>query len=104
MRPQVLTRSAAGATSAFPVDWRQGPPFSIGLGAVVAGGSTLTYSIQHTFDDVFDPSVTPFWFDHDVLTAQTTSQDGNYAYPIRAIRLNVTAFTSGSVSLTILQS
>jgi len=44
------------------------------------------------------------WFDTTGLSALTANAQGNIFFPVRAIRLNVTAFTSGSVTLTILQS
>ena len=99
MRPQVISKTGTGTTAWIPLDYKQNP-FNIGLGIVVSG--TITYDIEHTFDDVFDPSVTPTAFKHATLVSQTTNKDGNYAFPIRAIRLNNTAGT-GDTTLTILQ-
>lgn len=102
MRPQVITQAGStGATAWIPVDYKQSP-FNIGL-AVTIGAGVLTYSVEHTFDDVYDPAVTPVAFTHATLVSQTTNKDGNYAFPVRAIRLNVTAWTSGGANLTILQ-
>lgn len=100
MRPTSVSRSAAGTSAWIPVDYRQNP-FNIGLGLVISG--TLTADVEHTFDDVFDSSVTPTAFKHDTMTGKSANDDGNYAFPIRAIRLNLTAYTSGSATLTILQ-
>lgn len=73
--------------------------------AVTLGGGTLTYDVEHTFDDIFDPSVTPTWFDHSSVAAKVNvNADGNYAFPVRAIRLNVTAYTSGTATLTVIQA
>lgn len=99
MRPQVISKTGTGTTAWIPVDYKQSP-FNVSVAAVVNG--TITYNIEHTFDEVFDPSVTPVAFIHSVLTAQTTNKDGNYAFPVRAIRINNTAGT-GSTTLTILQ-
>lgn len=99
MRPQVISITGTGTTAWIPLDYKQNP-FNIGLGIVVNG--TITYDIEHTFDDVFDVSVTPTAFKHSTLVAQTTNNDGNYAFPVRAIRINNTAGT-GSTALTILQ-
>lgn len=101
MRPQEITQTGTGATAWIPVNYRQSP-FNIGFGAVIVSG-TATYSVQHTFDDVFDSSVTPVAFDNTNATAQTTSKDSNYSFPVRAIRLNVTAGTAPVVKLTFLQ-
>lgn len=76
-------------------------PFNVGLGVVVNG--TLTYTVEHTFDDIQDPNVTPTAFSNAGLTDKTLNNDGNYAFPVAATRLNVTAHTSGSATLTVLQ-
>ena len=99
MRPQVISKTGTGTTAWIPVDYKQNP-FNVGFGVVVNGA--ITYNIEHTFDDIFDTSNTPVAFTHSTIVAQTTNKDGNYAFPIRAIRLNVTAGT-GSVTLTVLQ-
>lgn len=100
MRPTTVTLSAAGTSAWIPLDYKQNP-FNVGLGLVISG--TNTTDIEHTFDDIYDSSVTPIAFKHSTLVGKTANSDGNYAFPIRAVRLNVTAYTSGSVSLTILQ-
>lgn len=101
MRPSSVTVSSQTTSPAQPVDWRQNP-FSLSVGCVVPSG-TLTYKVQHTFDNIYDPTVTPVWFDHSSITGQTASKDGNYAFPVMAVRLNVTAYTSGSVIMTLIQ-
>ena len=99
MRPVVVKKLGTGTSAWIPLDFKQSP-FSVGLGAVVNG--TITYDIEHTFDDVYDPAVTPVAFKHATLVAQTANKDGNYAFPVRAIRINNTAGT-GDTTLTILQ-
>lgn len=99
MRPQVISITGTGQTAWIPLDYKQNP-FNIGLGVVVNG--TITYNVEHTFDDVLAPGVTPTAFTHSTLVAQTTNKDGNYAFPVRAVRINNTAGT-GTTTLTILQ-
>ena len=99
MRPQNFSRTGTGTSAWIPLDYKQSP-FNVGFGVVVNG--TITYDIEHTFDEVFDSTVTPIAFKHSSLVAQTTNKDGNYAFPIRAIRINNTAGT-GSTSVTLLQ-
>lgn len=44
------------------------------------------------------------WFNHVSLTAITTGRaDGNYAFPVRAVRLNVSAYVAGYIDLLVLQ-
>lgn len=100
MRPIVISRTGTGVSTVAVVDHYQ-VPFNIGLGLVISG--TITVSIQHTFDNILDSAVTPTWFNHATIVGVTTNQDGNYAFPIRAIRLNATAGT-GTATLTIIQA
>lgn len=103
-RPSSVTVSSQTTSAAVPINYRGGPgTFAVSIGCVVNSG-TLTYKVQHTFDDVFDPAVTPTWFDHASITGKTANADGNYAFPIKAVRLNVTAWTSGSVTMTALEA
>lgn len=104
MRPKSKTVSSQTSSVWIPVD-RAIAPFAIGFGVAVAAGSTLTYSVEHTFVDLLG-GVTPVAaeiYPHATVAAQTTSKDGNYAFPVTGIRLTVTAYTSGSATLTILQ-
>jgi hypothetical protein len=101
MRPQEITRTGTGTTAWIPLNYRQSP-FNVGFGAVIVSG-TATYSVQHTFDDVFDTTVTPVAFDNATVVGATANANSSYQFPIRAIRLNVTAGTSPVVKLTILQ-
>jgi hypothetical protein len=41
--------------------------------------------------------------DHADITGETTTQDGNIAYPARAVRVNNTVWASGLVTLTVVQ-
>lgn len=100
MRPVKVTVTGVGTSSIIPMDYDQAP-FAVGLGTVLVSG-TATWSVQHTFDNVQDSTVTPTWFTNSGINAVTASTDGNYAFPVRAIRLNVTLGT-GTVSLTAIQ-
>lgn len=99
MRPKSITQTNAGSTAWYPVDWRSNP-FNLSFGCVVVSGSP-TYKVEHTFDNPMDPAVTPTAFTHEFITASTTSDDGNYAFPVRGIRLTVTG--TGVVTMTVIQ-
>lgn len=106
MRPIRVTVSAVGASAVLPMDTYR-DPFNLGIGVALSAGAALTYSVQHTFADVQAAgfsAATAVWYDNATLTAKTTSSDGNYAYPVTAVRLNVTAFTSGSATMTVIQA
>lgn len=100
MRPTKVTVSSVASSAPIEVNYHE-VGFGVGMGLVITG--TGTYKVQHTFDDIQDSTVTPTWFDHSVMTGLTANSDGNYAFPIRAIRLTCTAYTSGSGVLTVIQ-
>lgn len=92
MTTQVVSTSGVSASASIKV--LPGNPFNIGFGAIVSGAAT--YTIQHTFDG-------SNWFDHEELVNATTSQDGNYAFPVAGVRVDQT-IGAGSVTLTTLQA
>jgi hypothetical protein len=103
MKAQSISVGSATTSAWIPVDTSK-TPFNIGFGAVVSALGVLTYKVQHTFDDIQNSTVTPTAFDHPDATGKTVNTDGNYAYPVRAVRLNVTAYTSGTATLTLIQA
>ena len=100
MRSIVISKTGTGSSSIAPLDTYRNP-FNIGMGIVVSG--TVNYTIQHTFDDVFDSAVTPVWFSHPTLASLTANADGNYAFPVRAIKILVNS-GSGTATATIIQA
>ena len=99
MRETTQSLTATGVSEPVPMNLYTSP-FNIGLCVIISG--TVSYTVQHTFDDPFasgfDPA-TATWFNHTDLTSQSTSQDGNYAFPVRAIRLNATITGVGSATI-----
>lgn len=105
MRPVRLTVVGVDVSPPIPIDQYLGPT-SIAVGIVINTGATGTYTVEHTFDDVFDENFNPAtatWFDNDdvALVGATTNQDGNYAFPPSAVRLNVTVSNSDPAGITI---
>jgi hypothetical protein len=78
-------------------------PFAIGAGVKVTG--TITFQVQHTFDDVFSETFNPataVWYNHPTLTG-SSNVDSNYAFAVRGIRITSSAGT-GSATLTAVQA
>lgn len=101
MRPKHVTRTTVGSSAWIPVD-RNKKPFSIGIGVKITG--TIDVTVEHTFDDIQDPSVTPEPFPHPDLNGITANADGNYHAPVEAIRLTVNSVTGGSATMTLIQA
>lgn len=73
-----------------------------------------TYSVEYTLDNIQDknPDGTPVfgtngvnavWQPMSTMTAKTATADAKLDFPVAAIRLNVTAWTTGNVVLKVLQ-
>ena len=92
------------ATGWIPTDIHS-TPFNLGFGVVKTGTGDITFRVEHTFDDVFDDSVTPTTFIHEDVSAASASIDGNYAYGVRAVRLaTVSASGTSTVAITVVQA
>lgn len=108
MRP--VTVSVSSATTSSPVVISPYNQFQVGFGVALSAGANLTFKVQHTFDVLGDGTngttlpANATWFDHPTVTAKTTNSDGNYAYPIYALRLNVTAYTTGTATMTVISA
>ena len=103
MRPISVTVTGVNNSAPIPMDYTL-PNFSVGIGCVISG--TVTYTVEHTFDDIWSPTfnaATATWFPNTGLTAKSANTDGNYAFPVRAIRLRISAGT-GSVTMHVIQS
>lgn len=102
----VLTANGAVSRS-LRVNGQQ-PNFKLGLFADVVSG-TLTYSAQYAYEQPEDEYAISYsgsadWRNVDGLTSLTSDAVSNLFYKVNAVRLKVTAYTSGSVRLTATQS
>ena len=100
MKQQIATQTGVGSSNLLVTDTYISP-FNVGFGVVATG--TVTYTVQHTFDNVFDSAITPVWFSHPTIAAKSDNQDGNYAFPVSAIKVLVTA-GAGTAKMTMIQA
>jgi len=98
-----ITTHGVGPSNIFGVD-NNISPVNVGFGVVLSDGATLTYNIEHTYDDLwttYDPNNIS-WF--PFLVNQQANSDGYYGYPISGLRINVTSWTSGTATIKVLQA
>lgn len=103
----ILSPAATGPSNAFIVDPSENP-ISILL-AVEFNGAVATTQVQYSADDPHASYPQSFgqnanWFTHPTLTGLTANAVDSIVTPIRAVRLNNTAWTSGHVTLQVNQS
>jgi hypothetical protein len=89
-------------------------PFSIGIGVTVnSTAAAPSWNIEHSFDYIGNLSSNfvgflasaATWFQHSTLSGQSSNANGNYAFGVSAIRLNVTAGASQqSTTMTLVQA
>lgn len=99
MRQQTVSKTGTGSSSMLPMSLNTNP-FNVGFGVVVTG--TVNYTVQHTFDNPQEVA-SPTWFSHPTVAAATTSQDGNYAFPVAGIKILVNS-GSGTATMTVIQA
>jgi len=81
--------------------WGVTPNYALGIICTLSIGALLTYSVQVTGDQV--PTPTGNWNNHDTLVALSSSANGNIAFPVTGLRLNVTTYSAGSINLAVVQ-
>lgn len=99
-RPRTFS-VAAGSNVVFPVNWRA-ENFLVSISVVAPAG--CAGSVEHTLDDIYSDA-TPTWIAHTSLGTVTagTTEDGNYSWPFRALRLTAGAGT-GNVEFSVIQA
>ena len=90
------TLSAGNAVTAIsPVFklYKQAQPSTCGVGCVVTG--TITYTLQNSYDAIPQTN----WVDNTTVSAKTANFEDNYtSKPAMAVRIRVTAATTGTVT------
>lgn len=98
MKVQTVSKTGVGSSPALVMNTNQ-TPFNVGFGVTVSG--TVTYSVQHTFDD---PAIGfSTWFSHPTIANKTDNQDGNYAFPVTGVKVLVTS-GSGTATMNLIQA
>ena len=98
MKVQTVSKTGTGSSDALVMNTNISP-FNVGFGVIVTG--TVDYTVQHTFDDPAVGFTT--WFAHPSVAAETTNQDGNYAFPVTGIKVLVNSGT-GTATLKLVQA
>lgn len=94
-----------GSSIAYYPDIMQNP-FNIGIGCTV-NSTAITYNVEHSFDCGSSAFISSnaTWFQNSTISAVSSNLTGNYAFPVSAIRPNVTAGSStGTLTLTLMQA
>lgn len=74
----------------------------VALLLTLSSGASMTVSVQVTGDDPLNTSGGGNWVNHDTLVNETASASGNIQFAVTGVRLNVTSYSSGTATLTLL--
>lgn len=91
IKTKFVEQTGVGASD--PISIFDTNTIAISYGVSVVG--TVTYTVQHSMNGID-------YFDNTDNATQTTNQDGNYVFPVRDVRVNVTAGT-GTATLHVRQ-
>ena len=98
----IRASSSLGAVATgtpIPMNWQGAFPASV----QVAGTFVATYSVEYTLDNLLDSSVTPTWTARPSGSGLSAAANLKVDFPVAGLRLNVTAYTSGTVVMKVLQ-
>ena len=114
---QFITRTAIISSQTFSVHFPVFPPDTTGywssgylqpgILAILSSGASMTYNIEVTGDD---PTVagwknsTANWIPFTNMSGLTASATGTLGAMVTAIRANVTAYTSGTLTFQFIQA
>ena len=87
-----VTQSIVGVSDAARVT--DTADIRISYAAIITG--TVNYTVEHSLDGIN-------YFANSDNTNQTTSQDGNYIFPVKDIRVRINS-GAGSIVFTVLQA
>lgn len=99
----IIKGSGSASLDTNPVILGQG---DASVDVTVTSNTTYTYACTNSgpaADNGYAKALTNRVLPHAVLVAQSTRQDGNYAFPVLGIRLKVTALAAGAVDFEVLQ-
>jgi hypothetical protein len=98
MKLQTVSQTGAGSSTPIVMNLNA-TPFNVGFGVVKVG--TVDFTVQHSFDDPAVGFTT--WFNHPTVASQIANADGNYAFPVTAIRITMNS-GAGTVTLKLIQA
>ena len=100
-----VSPTSAGASAAVILDYYL-TPGNIALQVTFPNSAVATTQVELTCDDPFATTFASSanWVQHPVLNTLTALSIDNLSIPARAVRLNNTAWTSGTPTLTVIQA
>lgn len=100
--PTSISYTTTGTKTPYAVDWIT-TPTNLALAVVVPGGSTVSMTVEGTYDDVNSSGVTPDWITITELGTVTATKDALIQRPYQYVRANIASISGGPVRFKISQ-
>src|ERR1700744_706707 len=97
MRQVVLSQTGAGQSAPIILD-QYIKDFQVTVSCVVTG--TVAYSLQYTYDNVFNVASPTWWTDSDIIVGTAGNAETTFDNPVFALRINQASGT-GTVTATV---
>ncbi len=100
--PQIVAMTTSGTSAGLAIDLSR---FGHGVGLVIgfSSGAVAAYTVECTGDRLDTPDASKLWVALPCLYNQNSAQTSNLAFPVTAVRLNVSVVT-GTVQLSVIQT
>lgn len=92
--------TATGSQQPFALDWRIAP-FTVSYAVIYNSGASGSVTVDHTYDNINDPTITPVWFPSSAITTNT---EGTFTAPFQFCRVTVGSLTGGTLTFKALQA
>jgi hypothetical protein len=88
-------------------------PFLVSLITSLSSGASLNYTVEFTDIPILDPPNSTRYtvpstrirpHNDTNLVSQTSAKEGNFAFPIPAVRISTNSYSSGTVMLEVIQA
>jgi len=96
----IYAAGTTGAQTPIALDWRIAP-VNVGYAVIFGSGATGSVTVDHTYDNVNDPSTTPVWFSSSAITATT---EGTITAPFQFVRVSITSLSGGTLTFKMNQA
>lgn len=100
--PETVT---VGAQAPINLDWMIAP-FSVAVGLFVPSGTTVSCTLEVTYDNLNAPGMsaaTADWFTDEGFGTASASKEVTLSRPVLFLRLNIASISGGPVRLKVVQ-
>src|SRR3972149_4016888 len=105
--PKYISVTSVSTSETIWLDYNQSP-FNASVSVTGSSSGTFSYTVQYTLDSqqflsVLGSTRSPVYFSDANLVSLSSNATGNYMFPVAGVRISVSALSSATVTMCILQ-